>query len=77
MSAAIAQAIDTLADAIDRMEGAVVKAKKVARPPQTDLFSMAAKPANVNQTGAAFDRNALARKLDVTIARVEQLLREA
>jgi hypothetical protein len=72
VSVAIKKALENLDRTIDRLEGVSLskrlKAPKMAEP---DLFSVA--PATV----VNFDRNALAKKLDITIARVEQLLQEA
>ena len=71
MSAAIIKALQNLDQAIDRAEGIVTKRAKAPKPSaQPDLFSQP--PANV----VGFDRKALARKLDITIAKVEQLLSE-
>ena len=71
MSAAIKKALNNLDKAIDRMETGITKRPvKAKAAPQPDLFS-----ASSNVVG--FDRNALAKKLDMTIAKVEQLLSEA
>ncbi|MDB5491121.1 MAG: hypothetical protein JWO78_970 [Micavibrio sp.] len=74
MSAAIKKALSNLDKAIDRMEGNIAKRPKSSKvAPQPDLFSTPAPASNV----VGFDRNALAKKLDMTIAKVEQLLSEA
>lgn len=79
MSAAIKKALSNLDKAIDRMETGMTSVSK--RPKnskasaQPDLFSAPAPAASSNVIG--FDRNALAKKLDMTIAKVEQLLGEA
>ena len=70
MSVAIKKALTNLDKAIDKMEGNLSKRPAKAKSGQPDLF--AAPTANV----IGFDRNALARKLDMTIAKVEQLLSE-
>lgn len=76
MSAAIKKALSNLDKAIDRMETGITKRPVKSRTaPQPDLFSAPAAPSSSNVVG--FDRNALAKKLDITIARVEQLLGEA
>jgi len=77
VSAAIKKALGNLDKAIDKMEGTVIRHQKELknRSTQVDLFS--ARPAAVNATsGLGFDRNLLAKKLDMTITRVEQLLGE-
>lgn len=77
MSVAIKNALGNLDKTIDKMEGIVIrhqkdlKAKPVA---QVDLFST--RPAANVSSGLGFDRNLLAKKLDMTITRVEQLLGE-
>lgn len=76
MSVAIKNALINLDRVVDKMEAAVVKQKKSQKPSnQSDLFAPAAKG---QSTGSVlnFDRNALAKKLDMTIAKVEQLLGE-
>lgn len=72
MSAAIKKALNNLDKAIDRMETGITKrpVRTSKTTPQPDLFSTSS-----NVVG--FDRNALAKKLDMTIAKVEQLLSEA
>lgn len=50
------------------------KRPKVSKSSEPDLFSA---PAPAKGSVVNFDRNALARQLDKTIARVEQLLGEA
>lgn len=78
MSAAIKDALRNLDQAIDRAEGSLIrhqkslKAPRAAKSGQPDLFA----PAAVASQGLGFDRNMLARKLDMTITRVEQLLGE-
>lgn len=73
VSSAIKQALNNLDKVIDKLEGGMNK--RPARPRnhgnQADLF--APPPANV----VGFDRTALTKKLDITIARVEELLSEA
>lgn len=76
MSLAIQNALTNLDKVIDKMEGSLVKHQKSLRNTQIDLFAAPAKP---QSTGSVvnFDRSALTKKLDMTIARVEQLLGEA
>jgi hypothetical protein len=77
VSSAIKKALNNLDQAIDRIEGSVAKKAKTPRATltaQTDLFSPPKTGPIANVVG--FDRNALARKLDMTIAKVEQLLSE-
>lgn len=79
LSIAIKRALTDLDKAIDRMELSLAKRPKASKSGQPDLFSAPA-AANAPATTAnviGFDRNALARKLDMTIAKVEQLLSEA
>ena len=80
MSVAIKNALGNLDKAIDRAEAAMLKRAKTPRANngQPDLFTAPA-PANAPAASnvVGFDRGALARKLDMTIARVEQLLSEA
>lgn len=80
---AILQAVSHLNGAVSKLESAVVAqeknrisvSKKVAALPQTDLF---AAPVAANQRGKyVADPAALARKLDIAIEKVEQILREA
>ena len=80
MSAAIKKALSNLDKAIDRMEGNIgniSKRPKASKSAQPDLFSAPAPAAASSSNVVGFDRNALAKKLDMTIARVEQLLSEA
>jgi hypothetical protein len=73
VSVAIKNALENLDRVIDRLEGsALSKQLKAPKMKDPDLFSAAPASTVVN-----FDRNALAKKLDMTIARVEQLLEEA
>lgn len=79
MSIAIMNALKNLDQAIDRAEQLAAKprAKPAKSGNQSDLFA-AANPAPAQAgTVVNFDRTALARKLDMTIAKVEQLLGEA
>ena len=80
---AILQAVSRLNGAVSKLEVAVVQQEKAARASslkkstagQSDLFSA---PAAANQRGKyVADPVALARKLDVAIEKVEQILREA
>jgi hypothetical protein len=79
MSAAIKKALSNLDKAIDRMEtgvtGVAKRPKNAKASAQPDLFAAPAPASSTNVIG--FDRNALAKKLDMTIAKVEQLLSEA
>lgn len=80
MSAAIKKALSNLDKAIDRMEGNIgniAKRPRARATAQPDLFSAPPPAAATSSNVVGFDRNALARKLDMTIARVEQLLSEA
>lgn len=79
---AILQAVSRLNGAVSKLEVAVVQQEKAARASslkkstvgQSDLFSAPA----ANQRGKyVADPVALARKLDVAIEKVEQILREA
>ncbi len=79
---AILQAVSRLNGAVSKLEVAVVQQEKAARTSplkkstvgQSDLFSAPA----ANQRGKyVADPAALARKLDVAIEKVEQILREA
>ena len=81
---AILQAVTRLNGAVSKLEVAVVQqeknrvsaGKKAAALPQTDLF--AAPVVAANQRGKyVADPAALARKLDIAIEKVEQILREA
>lgn len=76
MSVAIKNALANLDQVIDKMEGSLVKHQKSLKNTQIDLFGAPAKPV---ATGSVvnFDRSALTKKLDMTIAKVEQLLGEA
>jgi hypothetical protein len=77
VSSAIKKALNNLDQAIDRIEGSVAKKAKAPRQAangQPDLFTAPRTGPVANVVG--FDRNALARKLDMTIAKVEQLLSE-
>ncbi len=76
MSVAIKNALANLDQVIDKMEGSLVKHQKSLKNTQIDLFGAPVKPA---ATGSVvnFDRSALTKKLDMTIAKVEQLLGEA
>ncbi len=76
MSLAIQNALTNLDKVIDKMEGSLVKHQKSLRNTQIDLFAAPQKPQNTGSV-VNFDRNALTKKLDMTIARVEQLLGEA
>ncbi len=78
MSVAIKKALMNLDKAVNNAESVLTKrrrspVKPVAAAP--DLFS--AMPRQALGTGLGFDRNLLAQKLDMTIAKVEQLLGEA
>jgi hypothetical protein len=79
---AILQAVSRLNGAVSKLEVAVVQQEKATRASslkksavgQSDLFSAPA----ANQRGKyVADPVALARKLDVAIEKVEQILREA
>lgn len=84
MSLAIKTALEHLDRGIDRLESAArtAAAKPKLKPAtggksaEPDLFSAPNVVGSVTGTGAVvhFDRRALAKKLDATIARVEQLL---
>lgn len=77
MSAAIKNALTNLDKVIDKMEGSLIRHQKSLKSrAQPDLFSLGARPVANTTTGLGFDRNQLAKKLDMTIARVEQLLGE-
>jgi len=76
VSLAIQNALTNLDKVIDKMEGSLVKHQKSLRNTQIDLFAAPAKPQNTGSV-VNFDRSALTKKLDMTIARVEQLLGEA
>ena len=76
MSVAIKNALANLDQAIDKMEGSLAKHQKNLKTVQPDLFGAAAKP-QASGIVLNFDRSALAKKLDMTIAKVEQLLGEA
>lgn len=81
---AILQAVSRLNGAVNKLEAAVVvqeKNRSLSKKPvgstqQSDLF---AQPAAANGPRGKYvnDPAALARKLDVAIERVEQILREA
>lgn len=78
---AIIQALSNLNGSVNRLETAVIQAestrslsKKKAAVPQIDLF---AQPAANERGKYVADPAALARKLDVAIEKVEQILREA
>ncbi|HEY8190374.1 MAG TPA: hypothetical protein VIF12_06780 [Micavibrio sp.] len=79
MSAAIKNALMNLDKAVNNAESALLRRQKAppkpAATPMPDLFSASQKQPGT--TGLGFDRNLLARKLDLTIAKVEQLLGEA
>jgi hypothetical protein len=76
VSVAIKNALTNLDNVIDKMEGSLVKHQKALKNPQIDLFAAPAKPQGPGSV-VNFDRSALTKKLDMTIARVEQLLGEA
>lgn len=77
MSAAIKNALTNLDKVIDKMEGSLIRHQKSLKTrSQPDLFNLGAKPVANTTTGLGFDRNQLAKKLDMTIAKVEQLLGE-
>ncbi len=68
---AVKRAVQSLNHSVSRLEAAAQKqSQKIvqlrAMPPQTDLFAAAAAPSSL-----------LARKLDLAIEKVEQLLQEA
>ena len=75
---AIMNALNSLDAAVAKVETAASRKSKSAkgRAAQPDLFA-APRAAGTVSTGLGFDRNMLAKKLDMTIARVEQLLGEA
>lgn len=81
---AILQAVSRLNGAVNKLEVAVVQqeksrtvaGKKANTLPQTDLFAAPAVVANQRGKYVA-DPAALARKLDIAIEKVEQILREA
>jgi hypothetical protein len=81
---AILQAMTNLNGAVSKLEAAAIRQeqkvgqlkKKGAAAPQIDLFSAPA-VANANRGAYVADPAALARKLDVAIEKVEQILREA
>lgn len=78
--------VSAVRSALAQLEGKVAGLEEMVRKQekrvqtglsrQSDLFN--AKPANVNSgaAAAAIDQSALARKLDMAIEKVEQLLRE-
>lgn len=79
---AILQAVSRLNGAVNKLEAAAIiqeknhsLARKSAAIQQTDLFAQPA--ANGPRGKYVNDPAALARKLDVAIERVEQILREA
>lgn len=76
MSVAIKNALMNLDQVIDKMEGSLTKHQKSLKTAQPDLFGAPAK-SQAPGTVVNFDRSALAKKLDMTIAKVEQLLGEA
>lgn len=78
MSSAIKDALDNVMNAVDNVEAALIRhQKKPKKTAQPDLFSQPPMPAGpVSGSVLNFSRDALARKLDMTIAKVEQLLGE-
>jgi hypothetical protein len=80
VSVAIKNALMNLDKAVNNAESMLLRRQKAppkpAAVPVPDLFSASQKQA-AGTTGLGFDRNLLARKLDLTIAKVEQLLGEA
>lgn len=79
MSAAIKNALMNLDKSIEKMETSVVRQQKAVktRAGQPDLFTaVTARPPANSSVNLGIDRSALAKKLDMTIARVEQLLGE-
>lgn len=76
MSVAIKNALANLDQAVDKIEISLAKRQSRAKTLQPDLFTAPAKP-QAPGTVVNFDRSALAKKLDMTIAKVEQLLGEA
>ncbi len=92
MSDAIKKALMNMDKAVSNAESALLKRQKMAAKPAApapgkpvmagpvasppDLFSVSQNHGLIG-TGLGFDRNLLAKKLDMTIARVEQLLGEA
>ena len=71
----IANAISALNQSLDKLENAAVEQEKARKSAQQDLFTNGGPAANGNRH-LAIDPAVLAKKLDVTIERVEQLLRE-
>ena len=74
MSAAIKRALMNLDKAVGNVETALLRRQKAPKNDTPDLFSIPHTPAVATP---GFDRTMLAKKLDMTIARVEQLLNEA
>lgn len=77
---AIVNAISALNQSLEKLESVASDKEKVLKASQQDLFnngSHANGVANGNSSSIAIDPAVLAKKLDVTIERVEQLLREA
>lgn len=85
----IKQALGRLSAALDNMEAAArhaqgrvqkLQTKAAANVPQRDLFAVAGQGAINGTTGQVeyltFDPTILARKLDIAIEKVEQVLRE-
>lgn len=85
----IKQALGRLSASLDNMEAAArhaqariqkLQAKSAANVPQRDLFAVAQQGAMNGTTGQVeyltFDPTILARKLDIAIEKVEQVLRE-
>ena len=60
--------------AVGNVETALQRRQKAPKASTPDLFSF---PHNPPATAPSFDRAMLTKKLDMTIARVEQLLNEA
>lgn len=81
MSTAIIEALSGLDGVIDRLEQSMTRREKMGAPkakaPQPDLFSVphAAQP-KASGTVVTLDSAVLAKKLDVAIRRVEDLLKE-
>ena len=74
MSSEIMNALSRLGDVVENLESAACKQEqKVLTLKQQDLFSVI--PANGN--GASVSPEMVAQKLDMAIARVEEMLAEA
>lgn len=74
---AIVNALINLNQSLENLESAAVEQEqKALKLQQQDLFGAAARPKNGNGHHFAVNPAVLAQKLDITIERVEQILRE-